>query len=98
MRIYSRSTLRNFWAQSRYHDAAEPLRAWYTECEKAHWKNTAQVKKSFGTVDFVKGKAVFNIGGNKYRLIVDINFEIELVFVLFVGTHKDYDKVDFEAL
>jgi len=56
------------------------------------------VKKSFGTVDFVQGKAVFNIGGNKYRLIVDINFEIELVFVLFVGTHKDYDKVDFKAL
>jgi len=98
MRIYSRSTLRDFWAQSRHRGAAEPLRAWYKECEKAQWKNNAQVKKSFGTVDFVKGKAFFNIGGNKYRLIVDINFKIELVFVLFVGTHKNYDKVDFEAL
>lgn len=95
MRIFSRSTLRDFCEKTQYRDAVGPLKAWFAETEKVQWKNTAQVKASFGTVDFVQGLAVFNIHGNKYRLIVDINFEYQSVYVHFVGTHKHYDNFEF---
>jgi len=95
MRIFSRPTLREFWEKPKNRDAEGPLKAWFTETEKAEWKNTAQVQASFGTVDFVKGLAVFNIHGNKYRLIVDINFDYQSVYIHFVGTHKQYDNFEF---
>ena len=95
MRIFSRSTLRDFWVQPKYRDAEGPLKAWFAETENARWKNTAQVKASFRTVDFVNGLAILNIQGKKYRLIVDINFDYQSVYVHFVGTHKQYDNFKF---
>jgi len=95
MRIFSRITLKDFWVKPKYHDAEEPLKAWFAETENARWKNTAQVKASFRTVDFVNGLAIFNIHGNKYRLIVDINFDYQSVYVHFVGTHKQYGNFKF---
>ena len=95
MRIFSRSKLRDFWNKPKNRDAKGPLAAWFAETTNAHWKNTADVKVAYGSVDFVNGLAVFNIHGNKYRLIVDINFEFQSVYVHFVGTHKEYDKFQF---
>ena len=93
MRIISKRTLRAFWI--RYPDAEEPLSAWYREVEKADWEKPAQVKERYRSASFVKGnRVVFNIKGNTYRLIVKINYEYRVVYVRFVGTHAEYDKID----
>jgi mRNA interferase HigB len=79
-------------------DARNPLRLWYDRVKSAAWKSPADVKKSFGaTVDFVKVQSgntvgVFDIGGNKYRLVAAIHYDFERVFVLRVMTHRDYDR------
>lgn len=97
MRIYSRGTLQKFWIK--YPDSKEQLLAWYNIISKNEFKNTNEIKVVFGSADYVKnGKIVFNICGNKYRLIVKINYSKHLVFILFVGTHKEYDKVDVNEL
>ena len=93
MRIIAKSTLRAFWR--RYPDAEEPLLAWYRETEKADWESPAQVKEKYRSASFVKGnRVVFNMKGNDYRLVVKINYPYRVVYVRFVGTHADYDKID----
>ena len=93
MRIISKRTLRAFWI--RYPDAEEPLLAWYREVEKADWKKPAQVKERYRSASFVKGnRVVSNIKGNTYRLIVKVNYDYRMVYVRFVGTHAEYDKID----
>jgi mRNA interferase HigB len=95
MKIISRSLLRKFWEREGCEDAKQPLLAWFKEVEKAKWKNPAQVKKLYGSADLVgDGRIVFNIGGNKYRLVVWVKYSIELVLIKWVGTHKEYDAVD----
>lgn len=93
MRLLSRSTLRKF--ADRYPDALGPVAAWADACEAASWATPSDVKAFDGRVSFVgTDRAVFNIGGNKYRLIVRIAYAFKLVYVCFVGTHAEYDKVD----
>ncbi|MFI8604771.1 type II toxin-antitoxin system HigB family toxin [Cellulophaga baltica] len=97
MRIYSRGTLKRFWIK--YPESKDQLLAWYDIISKNEYKNSNEIKIVFGSADYVKnGKIVFNICGNKYRLIVKINYTKHLVFVLFVGTHKEYDKIDVTEL
>ncbi len=79
--------------------SAEALMNWYKETKNAVWKNYAAVKKSFNSVDAVgNGLYVFNIHGNNYRLIARIIFTVRTVYIKFIGTHKEYDKVDLGAL
>ena len=95
MRIISRGTLRRFWEQSRYTDAEQPLRAWFREVTRANWKSPAQVKADYGTASILDdNRVVFNIAGNKYRLIVKINYHYRVIYIRFVGTHAEYDKID----
>ncbi|QXP55200.1 type II toxin-antitoxin system HigB family toxin [Cellulophaga sp. HaHa_2_95] len=97
MRIYSRGTLKRFWIK--YPESKDQLLVWYDIISKNEYKNSNEIKVVFGSADYVKnGKIVFNICGNKYRLIVKINYTKHLVFVLFVGTHKEYDKIDVTEL
>jgi mRNA interferase HigB len=97
MRIYSRGTLKRFWIK--YPESKDQLLAWHDIISKNEYKNSNEIKIVFGSADYVKnGKIVFNICGNKYRLIVKINYTKHLVFVLFVGTHKEYDKIDVTEL
>ncbi len=93
MRIFSLRTLRNFW---NVHPEAEiPLRAWYKDILKADWKTPAEVKQYRRDVSIIaNNRVVFNIKGNHYRLIVEIEYGSDIVFVQFVGTHKEYDRVD----
>ena len=71
MRIFSKSTLIKFWSQKAYRDSEEPLKAWYDEAYKANWKSPNEVKKQYRNVSIIgKERLVFNIAGNKYRLIV----------------------------
>ena len=93
MRIIAKSTLRTFW--ERHPNAEEPLLAWYRETEKADWESPAQVKERYRSASFVgENRVIFNIKGNDYRLVVKINYPYRVVYVRFVGTHVEYDKID----
>ena len=98
MQIIAKRTLRLFWD---HHPAAEiPLRTWYARVSDADWDGPADIKAMFGTsVDFVgDNRIVFDIGGNKFRLIVHVAYAYSRVQVKFVGTHKQYDAIDAETV
>lgn len=78
-------------------DAQQPLRAWFGEAERADWTGPQDIKNRYRSADFLSGdRVVFNIKGNKYRLIVAIKYEFKAVYVRFVGTHAEYDAIDAE--
>jgi mRNA interferase HigB len=94
MQIIAKRTLIQFW--TRHPQAERPLRAWYGVVDKAAWTGPADVKAMFGTaVDFVAdNRVVFDIGGNKYRLIVHVAYGYRRVLIKFVGTHAEYDRIN----
>lgn len=93
MRI-SKKALREHWARSGRHDSEAPLKAWHAIAKAESWKHFADVKTKFASASAVGDRVVFNIGGNKYRLVVQINYEFQIIYVRFVGTHAEYDEVD----
>jgi mRNA interferase HigB len=90
MRVISRRKLREFW--SKHGDAQTSLLLWYQRTTDAKWQNLADVRQVFPSADLVGNLTVFNIGGNKYRLITLIDYESQIVFTRNVLTHSDYDK------
>jgi mRNA interferase HigB len=95
MRVLSRRTLREFWNRPGCTDAKLPLKAWFREAERATWLNPADVKAAYRNASIVgEGRVVFNIAGNKYRLVVRINYPYGIVYVRFIGTHREYDRID----
>lgn len=93
MRIISRKKLRDFWNQ--HPDAQASLQAWYTDVKQAEWKTPTEIKNLYRNASFVaNNRVVFNIKGNKYRLVVAVQYEYGLVYIRFVGTHLEYDKLD----
>ncbi|MCP4608471.1 MAG: type II toxin-antitoxin system HigB family toxin [Planctomycetes bacterium] len=93
MRIISRKALREFW--NRHADAEEPLRAWHIRVRKAAWKMPADVKADYANVSIIaNNRVVFNIRGNHYRLVVAIDYQYGIIYIRFVGTHKDYDQIE----
>lgn len=98
MQIIAKRTLVQFWA--RHPSAERPLRAWFGLVDKANWSGPADVKSMFGaTVDFVAdNRVVFDIGGNKYRLVVHVAYAYRRVLIKFVGTHAAYDRIDVETV
>jgi len=95
MRVISRARLREFWLQANYQDAEQPLKSWYDEVKRANWQTPQDIKALYRNASFVgNNRVVFNIHGNKYRLIVAVNYAFSMVYVRFVGTHAQYDKVD----
>ena len=97
MRIIAKKTLREFWML--HPNAEEPLLAWYREVEKADWDTPAKVKTRYRAASIVGGnRVVFNIKGNKYRLVVKVNYPYRVVYIRFVGTHAGYDKIDAEEV
>ena len=97
MRVIAVSTLRAFW--ERYPDAEQPLKAWYEEATSASWSQPADIKAQYRSASVLKNRrVVFNIKGNDYRLIVAIAYKLQIVYVKFVGTHKEYDAVDAETV
>ena len=80
---------------SQYPESEIALRSWLQEVEKANWKSPQELKRQFGHASIVTGKRiVFNICGNKYRLIVDIEFRLQIIFIVWFGTHDEYDNID----
>jgi mRNA interferase HigB len=97
MRVISRKWL-NELARS-HPDATAGLDAWFHEAEAADWSNPAQVKAQYATASVLRnGRVVFNIGGNKYRLVVKINYAYRVVYIRFAGTHSGYDRIDAEEI
>jgi mRNA interferase HigB len=92
VRVISKSRLREFWQTPAYADSEGPLAAWYKHVETADWTKSSDVKSDFVHVDFVGNCAVFNIVGNKYRLIARILYPYHKVYILRVMTHKQYDN------
>lgn len=97
MRVIAVSTLRAFWEL--HPDAEQPLKAWYEEATLASWTQPADIKAQYRSASVLKNRrVVFNIKGNDYRLIVAIAYKLQIVYVKFVGTHREYDAVDAETI
>lgn len=100
MRIIARRTLREFWdSNSRYADAQAPLEAWHAEVNREVWQTPHDIKTKYRNASTLKnGRVVFNIAGNKYRLVVDVNYEKQIVFIKSIGTHTQYDRINVETI
>ena len=95
MRIISKKTIKDFYEQTLYQDSKESLEAWHKEAIKADWQNPNDIKEQYKSASVVgNNRVVFNIHGNKYRLIVKINYFAKVVYIRFIGTHNQYDKID----
>lgn len=93
MRVISKRMLREFWEV--HPDCSEQLKAWYNEAEKASWFSPDDIKKDYPSACILKSKRViFNIKGNAYRLVVRINYNYGLVWIRFIGTQEEYDRID----
>lgn len=93
MRIIARKTLREYWER---HPAVRPaLQAWYADVSHATWKSPSDIKRIYANASILPNNhVVFNIKGNQYRLIVVVQYEYGIVFIRFIGTHAEYDKID----
>ena len=99
MRVISKRTLREFYENPNYKDSKSAIEAWHSEALKAEWNNPNEIKEQYKSASVVgSNKIVFNICGNKYRLVVKINYVAKIVFIKFIGTHKEYDKIKVEDL
>lgn len=99
MRIVSHRKLREFYEQEGHADARIALERWYDITEAAQWKNLSDIKVDFPATDYVGNQHyVFNIRGNKYRLVVVVKFTIGYIYIRFVGTHGDYDKIECSTI
>ena len=100
MRVIALGTLKRFLeSDASYADAREPLMAWYRQVRAADWASPADVKKDLRTASILKdGRAVFNIAGNKYRIVVWINYPYRVVYIRFIGTHRQYDRIDAQTV
>jgi mRNA interferase HigB len=97
VRVIARPRLANFWKE--YGDAEQPLKAWYQEAKKAPWTAPHDVKRMYGNASVIgNSRIVFNIGGNKYRLVVEFNYRRQIAFLRFIGTHAQYDAIDAETV
>jgi mRNA interferase HigB len=97
MRVIALSALREFWAK--HPDAEQPLRAWHDEVSRAAWKHPSDVKAQYRSASILKNRGVvFNIKGNDYRLVVAVAYRVGVVYVKFVGTHAQYDRIDADTV
>ena len=95
MWVISRRKLKDFWETPPFEDSELQLKAWYSEVNRAEWNNSNEIKAKYGNASVVgNNRVVFNICGNKYRIIVQVHYEAHIVKIRFIGTHKQYDNVD----
>ena len=97
MRVVAKKILREFWEI--HTDTEDQLKTWFKEASKAVWENPTDIKDGYAKASILKaGRVVFNICGNKYRLVVDINYLRQWVFIRFIGTHSEYDNIDANTI
>jgi len=99
MRIIAFRALREFWENAGYNDSEASLRSWYHDVKNAAWKSPNELKQHYKNASIIgEGRVVFNIKGNDYRLVVAIDYEFQVVFVRFIGTHEQYSKIDAKTI
>jgi mRNA interferase HigB len=99
MRVIAKRTLRQFWETPQGTGAKAGLEAWHALAVEAEWSKPSEVKEQYGGASILKGgRVVFTIAGNKYRLVVWINYDYHVVYVRFVGTHEEYNRIDAETI
>lgn len=99
MRVIAFKTIKAFFEQPEYVDSEPSLRAWYHDVKSANWRNSNELKQQYKNASIVgEGRVVFNIKGNSYRLVVAIDYEFQIIFIRFIGTHKQYDKIDAKTI
>ena len=97
MRIIAKKTLREFWIA--HADSEQQLKSWYQETSNAEWKGPNQIRLEYPSASFLAGnRVVFNIKGNHYRLIVKINYDYQIIWIRFIGTHAEYNKIDAKTI
>ncbi|MES2389915.1 MAG: type II toxin-antitoxin system HigB family toxin [Bacteroidota bacterium] len=97
MRVLSKTKLRDFWLT--HPDAEKQLKEWYKVAVKSDWKNPYEIKSLYPKTSIIPGdRLVFNIKGNTYRLIVKISYHYQMIYVRFIGTHSEYDKIDVATI
>ncbi len=93
VRIITKKRLKDFWLK--HGDCEQALKSWYAECKRVQWKTTNDIKREYPSASFLMdNRVVFNIKGNNYRLIVKINYKYQIVWIRFIGTHSEYDKIN----
>ena len=96
-RIFAKSTLREYW--ERHPDLEQYLKTWYDTAMNTEWKSPNEVKQTYGNASILKdSRIVFNIKGNSYRLIAKFNFEKQWIFIRFIGTHEEYNRIDVNTI
>ncbi len=99
MRVVAKSSLQKFWERPGRSDARGPLQAWYEEVVKTTWRTPQDIRRKYSSASFCgNNRVVFNVGGNKYRLVVEVQYRGGIVWVKFVGTHAEYDRIDVETV
>lgn len=99
MRILSLPTLRAFYEIPAYADSKAPLLSWYDHVLRTDWRSPSDVKAQFRTASVLKnGRVIFNIAGNKYRLVTKINYHYGVVYIRFIGTHRQYNSIDADTV
>ncbi len=98
MRVIAIKMLRDFWQKIGCEDAEQPLKAWYAEAIEANWGKTSDIKFQFRNASFVGERVIFNIAGNKYRLVVFVKYASRTIYIRFIGTHKQYDKINIREV
>ena len=99
MRVIAKSTLKKFWERPGCAAARGPLYSWYEEAIKAKWRRPKDIKDQYANASICgHSRVVFNVGGNKYRLVVEVQYQAGIVWVKFVGTHAQYDRIDVESV
>jgi len=99
MRVIAVGTLRDFWSLPGRGDSEQPLRTWVHVVQAADWERPTDVKLVFRSADLLpNGRVVFDIGGNKYRLVAAVHYRGKRIYVRFIGTHAEYDRIDARTI
>jgi len=99
MRVIAKSTLAKFWSRSGYADSEGALQSWHDEAIKANWKTPQELKEQYRSASICgNNRVVFNIAGNKYRLVVEMQYRAGIAWVKFGGTHAQYDQINVETV
>ena len=97
MRLIAKKTLREFWQNHK--DCEKSLLIWYNKIKLAKWNNSNELKKQFPNASIINDlRVVFNIKGNKYRIVVEVDFDYKFIFVIWLGTHSEYDKINVKTI
>ena len=99
MLIIARRTIKAFWEVADYCDSEQPLKSWFAIAKRADWAAPQDIENQFGSASIIGGqRVIFNIAGNKYRLVVKFNYPYRIGYIRFIGTHRQYDMIDAESI